>query len=133
MELRELMEVLRTWRRECEQALALDRNLASAHAFIGLAMLPLEETAEKHVGEQFDQSHQASSAGWPRRYPRLCRTTQNASGDARSQMRTASVVLKKLTGMDAKNRHGPTAVRNSVERAYLLSIDRSTSLRPVSA
>jgi hypothetical protein len=43
-------------------------------------------------------------------------------------MRTASDVLKKLAGMDIKNRQGSRAVRNSIDRAYLLSIDDSTSL-----
>jgi hypothetical protein len=59
--------------------------------------------------------------------------TENASGDARNQIRTASVVLKKLAAMDIKNRHGPTAVRNSMEHAYALSIDDSTSLWSMSA
>ena len=40
---------------ECEQALALDRNLASAHAFIGLAKYVLGRGAEiePHINEAF--------------------------------------------------------------------------------
>jgi tetratricopeptide (TPR) repeat protein len=40
---------------ECEQALALDRNLASAHAFIGLAKYLLGRGAETepHINEAF--------------------------------------------------------------------------------
>ena len=41
-------------------------------------------------------------------------TVQNASADAKNQISTASVVLKNLTAMDVKDRHGPTAVRNSI-------------------
>jgi hypothetical protein len=63
----------------------------------------------------------------------LCLATENTIGAARNQIRTASVVLKKLTGTDIKNRQGATAVRNSMERAHLLSIDCSTSLWLMSA
>jgi tetratricopeptide (TPR) repeat protein len=49
---------------ECEHALALDRNLASAHAYIGLGKILLgrAEEAEAHVGEALRLSPRDTSA-----------------------------------------------------------------------
>ena len=49
---------------ECEHALALDRNLASAHAFIGLGKILLgrAEEAEAHVGEALRLSPRDTNA-----------------------------------------------------------------------
>lgn len=62
-----------------------------------------------------------------------CGAQPREQGDARNQIGAASVVLKKLAGMDVKNKQDPRAVRNSMERAYSLSSDGPTSLWWMSA
>src|SRR5208282_2001874 len=49
---------------ECEHALALDRNLASAHSFIGLGKIFIgrAEQAETHIGEALRLSPRDTTA-----------------------------------------------------------------------
>jgi tetratricopeptide (TPR) repeat protein len=51
---------------ECERALALDRNLAGAHAFIGVGELFIgrAEETEAHVNEAFRLSPRDTNAYW---------------------------------------------------------------------
>jgi TolB-like protein len=69
---------------ECEQALALDRNLAGAHAFIGLAKFYLGESAETeaHIKEAFRLSPRDSLTNRWMAYVGYAKTHLDADAEA---------------------------------------------------
>jgi TolB-like protein/class 3 adenylate cyclase len=75
--------------RECERALALDRNLADAHAFIGLAkvLIGRAEEAEAHIQEAFRLSPRDTGAYRWMRYAGLAKLVLGADAEAVSWLR----------------------------------------------
>ena len=69
---------------ECEQALVLDRNLASAHAFIGLGknFLGRGEETEAHIQEAFRLSPRDISAYWWMVFVASAKLQLNADAEA---------------------------------------------------
>jgi TolB-like protein/Tfp pilus assembly protein PilF len=75
--------------RECERALALDRNLADAHGFIGLAkvLIGRAEEAEAHIQEAFRLSPRDTGAYRWMRYAGLANLVLGADAEAVSWLR----------------------------------------------
>jgi tetratricopeptide (TPR) repeat protein len=75
--------------RECERALALDRNLADAHGFIGCAkvLIGRAEEAEAHIQEAFRLSPRDTGAYRWMRYAGLAKLVLGADAEAVSWLR----------------------------------------------
>jgi tetratricopeptide (TPR) repeat protein len=75
--------------RECERALALDRNLADAHGFIGLAkvLIGRAEEAKAHIQEAFRLSPRDTGGYRWMRYAGLAKLVVGADAEAVSWLR----------------------------------------------